>query len=638
MKLRAPCIPLITIDPYFSIWSKSTNLNYFETIHWTGRPNRLVGTAEIDGKNYVFFGSNRNYKKMKQISLEITALTTKAVFTAAGVTLTAEFTSALLPDKLDILTRPVSYLNVSYVINDGKNHNVKIKIGESNDIGVLERVDDRYVKDPLKREFCNVNGYPTIKSGNEVQKPLNASGDNILIDWGYFYISTNDKKATYNTEGLRFPLYAELVSQLNENENLLFTFAYDDIYSIEYFHKPLKSYWNNNGKTIETAITEAIDDYAVTKSLCDKFSLKLYNDAKKSGGVEYAEILSLAYRQVIAAHKVVIDENGEILFISKECFSNGCAATVDVTYPSIPMFLLYNPELVKGMLRPVYKYAESDEWTYDFAPHDVGRYPLVNGQVYGNNEYKYQMPVEECGNMLICEANIYFATGDISFAKKHVELLRTWTKYLLEFGEDPADQLCTDDFAGRLAHNCNLSLKAIMGIQAMSIIENALGNTENAKKYRAFAEEMATSWKKRAYNDDGSTRLTFDEPNSFSMKYNMVWDKIWNTGLFGQELMTEEIKHNLTTFNEYGMPLDSRADFTKSDWLVWVATMADNKNDFKKFISPMFKAYSNSETRTPLTDWYDTVSSNQVGFQHRSVQGGLFIKILCDKWLKKFKN
>ena len=638
MKLRAPCIPLITIDPYFSIWSKSTNLNYFETIHWTGRPNRLVGTAEIDGKNYVFFGYNRNYGKMKQLSLDITALSTKAIFTAAGVTLTAEFTSALLPDKLDILTRPVSYLNVSYVNNDGKNHNVKIKIGESNDIGVLDRVDDRLFEDPLKREFCNVNGYPTIKSGNEVQKPLNASGDNILIDWGYFYISTNDKTATYNTEGLKFPLYAELISQVNENQNVLFTFAYDDIYSIEYFHKPLKSYWNNNGKTIETAITEAIDDYAVTKSLCDKFSLKLYNDAKKSGGVEYAEILSLAYRQVIAAHKVVIDDNGEILFISKECFSNGCAATVDVTYPSIPMFLLYNPELVKGMLRPVYKYAESDEWTYDFAPHDVGRYPLVNGQVYGNNELKYQMPVEECGNMLICEANIYFATGDISFAKKHVELLRTWTKYLLEFGEDPADQLCTDDFAGRLAHNCNLSLKAIMGIQAMSIIENALGNTENAKKYRAFAEEMGTSWKKRAYNDDGSTRLTFDAPNSFSMKYNMVWDKIWGTGLFGQELMTEEIKHNFTTFNEYGMPLDSRADFTKSDWLVWVATMADNKNDFKKFITPMFKAYSNSETRTPLTDWYDTVSANQVGFQHRSVQGGLFIKILCDKWRKELKK
>ena len=44
-------------------------------------------------------------------------------------------------------------------------------------------------------------------------------------------------------------------------------------------------------------------------------------------------------------------------FVSKECHSNGCAATVDVSYPSIPLFLLYNPELVRGMMRPVFKFA-----------------------------------------------------------------------------------------------------------------------------------------------------------------------------------------------------------------------------------------------------------------------------------------
>ena len=55
-------------------------------------------------------------------------------------------------------------------------------------------------------------------------------------------------------------------------------------------------------------------------------------------------------RQTLAAHKLVLDENGEVLYVSKECFSNGCAVTVDVSYPSIPLFLIYNPELVKGMI------------------------------------------------------------------------------------------------------------------------------------------------------------------------------------------------------------------------------------------------------------------------------------------------
>ena len=118
----------------------------------------------------------------------------------------------------------------------------------------------------------------------------------------------------------------------------------------------------------------------------------------------------MAYRQVVAAHKLAVDENGEILWVSKECFSNGCAATVDVSYPSIPLFLLYNPELVKGMMRPIFRYAASDAWPFDFAPHDAGQFPLLNGQVYANGtDPKDQMPVEECGNMLVMMAAVCLA-------------------------------------------------------------------------------------------------------------------------------------------------------------------------------------------------------------------------------------
>ena len=177
---------------------------------------------------------------------------------------------------------------------------------------------------------------------------------------------------------------------------------------------------------------------------------------------KYAHLLQLALRQVLAAHKLVVDTHGELLYISKECFSNGCAATVDVSYPSIPLFLLYDPELVKGMMRPIFRYAESTLWPYDFAPHDVGTYPILNGQAYsGGTDPEGQMPVEECGNLLVMATAVARAEDNAAFAREHRPLLEKWAQYLLQNGLDPDDQLCTDDFAGHLAHSTICRLKRL---------------------------------------------------------------------------------------------------------------------------------------------------------------------------------
>lgn len=108
----------------------------------------------------------------------------------------------------------------------------------------------------------------------------------------------------------------------------------------------------------------------------------------KPFGKDYYDILCAALRQTVSAHKLVKDMDGNVLFLSKECGSNGCIATVDVSYPSVPLFLLYNTELIKGMMRPIVKFARMPVWKYEFAPHDAGTYPHCCGHVYGFNQDK----------------------------------------------------------------------------------------------------------------------------------------------------------------------------------------------------------------------------------------------------------
>lgn len=622
MKMRMPSIPLITVDPYFSVWTD--NINSKPTTHWTAAENNIIGYVNIDGKVYRFLGDddNRSITKLNVVSVDADAFTTTVVYESEEIRLTAEFTSPMLVTELYYASRPVSYLKLAHESLDGKAHKVSAKIYVTEEL-VLNKANEG----KAWSEYVEIDGLSCVKIGSGDQKILWRSGDDVRIDWGYCYLAAEGEAKTGNAviENL-YSIYLE--SEIEKEK--LFLFAYDDIESMVYFGENLKAYWKNDGKTIEEAIKEAAGEYDSLRSKCDAFSKKIEDDAVAKGGEKYAELLLLAYRQVMAAHKLVVDKEGNNLYISKECFSNGCAATVDVTYPSAPMYLLYNTELLKGMLRPIFRYAASEAWEYDFAPHDVGQYPLVNGQVYGNNELKWQMPVEECGNMIILVSAICKADGEFSFAEENFELLEKWSKYLIKYGKDPEHQLCTDDFAGHLAHNCNLSLKAIMGITGFADILKNLGKENEAEELLAIAKDYADSFIKNAENEDGSYRLAYDRPGTFSLKYNSVWDKIWKTGLFPESFFKSEIERYKKEALPYGVPLDSREKYTKSDWLIWVASLADNKDDFEFFSSLLWKAYDTMRTRVPMTDWYYTDTSEMVGFRHRTVQGGLFIRLMLD--------
>jgi hypothetical protein len=659
--LRPPAVPLIAHDPYFSTWSMSDQLTETPTRHWTGTDQPLAGLLRIDGSPYRFLGAGaRQSAVMKQTSREVTPTRTIYKFEQAGVELTLTFLTPALPDDLDILSRPVTYVAFAVRSTDGRLHQVALYFDAP---GLLA------ANVPEQRLTCSrarMPGLEVLRAGTAEQPVLAKSGDNLRIDWGYVYlavpqadgastlITSQRTRDQFGASG-QWPESDELdpPSQSSRYQTVLAAkfdlgsvgaapaerrvlLAYDDLFSIQYFHRNLRAWWRRNGATISDLLPAAAAEYEALAARCRRFDEELTADLVRAGGPRYAQVAILAYRQAFAAHKLVADIDNTPLLFSKENFSNGCIGTVDVTYPSAPQFLLLNPTLAKGLLTFIFEYARLPRWPWPFAPHDIGQYPLANGQVYGGGERteQNQMPVEESGNMIILAAAVAQAEGNAEYARKHWGLLTKWAEYLRDKGMDPENQLCTDDFAGHLAHNANLSLKAIVALSAYGRLASMLGMQAEAAKYQALAQDYAKKWTEMAADGD-HYRLAFDKPGTWSQKYNLVWDRILGLNLFPPEVARKEIAYYKTKQNKYGLPLDNRETYTKLDWILWTATLAERQEDFQALVDPVFDFLNESPSRVPMTDWYWTIEGKQRGFQARSVVGGVFIKMLADPALWK---
>lgn len=657
---RPPAVPLVTHDPYFSGWSFTDQLTDDWARHWTGAQFSLFGVLRVDGQPYRFMGGAVRWPGMaRQLSLEVGATRSLYTFECGPVRLAVTFTSPLLLDDLDLLARPVTYVSFDITAGDGAPHEVSLWMDISGEWAVnlpLQMVS-------WQRAASQRLDLLTIFS--EEQNLLQKAGDDRRIDWGRLYLGTEKGAAHLAVVDAarareRFaagkPVQGEdwdeqprpanswggavLAAQFDlgavnsQTRRVHLLVGYDDDYSIEYFHQPLRAWWRRDeDMTMIKVLDQAEREFVPVVKRCAAFDHQLMADAGRVGSLAYARLVSLAYRQAVAAHKLVAAPDGRPLFFSKENNSNGCIATVDITYPSAPLFLLYNPVLLKGMMEPIFDYCGSDHWSFPFAAHDVGTYPLANGQVYGGNQLKNQMPVEECGNMLILAMAICVVEGTPDYARSHWELLTRWAEYLFDHGLDPENQLCTDDFAGHLAHNVNLSAKAIVALGCYSKMARMLGDGETAEKYWQTAAAFAGEWERMA-NDGDHYRLAFDQPGTWSQKYNLVWDTLLGLNLFDPQILRKEMKFYRQKINQYGLPLDSRKNYTKSDWILWCAALAETQEMFDALVNPVYRYAHETISRVPLSDWHDTNSGRFVQFKARSVVGGYFMRLLGERLRK----
>lgn len=651
---RLPAYPLIACDPGFSIWTRSDLLTDAWPTHWTGHVRGSCLMVRVDGVAYAVMGPGIA-RKAEQRARQVLPTRTIYVMQAGAIELTVTFLNPLLPDDLDVLSRPLAYVIAGARATDGHAHAVQLYL----DIG------GEWATDTSDQEVVwarpRVKGIECQKIGTASQRVLARSGDNIRTDWGHCWLAVaadgrsssavqpdaqmragwaatgtlpeDDDQHMPRPANAAYPKMGAAIDLGQVSATTIegsFIVAYEDIWALEFMQRRIRPYWQRDGRDFASMLKDALVRQEELRVRCAAFDHDLLTRCEAAGGAAYRDLCAASYRQAIAAHKLGADFDGSPLFFSKENFSNGCIATVDVTYPSAPLFLMVNPTLLEGMVTPVLQYAASPRWKFAFAPHDLGCFPLANGQVYGGGEAteRDQMPVEECGNMLLLIAAICQARSTATYAASHWKLVAQWAAYLIDKGLDPDNQLCTDDFTGHLAHNTNLSIKAILGIGAAAKLAGQLGHVAEATAWRAAAERMATQWISMA-NDGEHYRLTFDGAGTWSQKYNLVWDRLLGLDLFPASVAQREIASYRTRINRYGLPLDSRRTYTKNDWILWTAAMAERDDDFQALLAPVMRWLAEAPDRNPLSDWYDTLSGKQEGFQARSVVGGMFMRALA---------
>ncbi|SLM41031.1 Domain of unknown function DUF1793 [Lasallia pustulata] len=252
------------------------------------------------------------------------------------------------------------------------------------------------------------------------------------------------------------------------------------------------------------------------------------------------------------------------------------------------------------------------------------------------------------------------STKGLKQAQKWVEktysLWKQWTGYLVDFALEPHTQLSTDDFAGWLALQTNLALKGIIGIKAMSKIAEVMDNKEDAKYYRNISETYITKWEEFAISRDGThAKLAYNWYGSWTTLYNLYADSLLCFHLEESTLplptlasdgpqkplkpghgskggfvphhiykIESDWYHNVR--QKYGLPLDSRHLYTKTDWEFFAAAVA-SKDVRGEILDSVALWVNETCTDRPFTDLHMTEGEGGFpgpNFFARPVVGGHF--------------
>ncbi|KAL8842910.1 MAG: hypothetical protein Q9170_000314 [Blastenia crenularia] len=360
----------------------------------------------------------------------------------------------------------------------------------------------------------------------------------------------------------------------------------------------------------------------------------------------YYSIVALSARQIMGAYTLAIPPSligsnvssnaTEPLMFQKEISSNGNVNTVDVMYPAMPFFLYANPDLLRYNLEPLYQNQEGGFYPNEYSMHDLGsHYPNATGHVEGDDEY---MPVEESGNMILLSYAYYIFTSDTTYLRLHYPKLRQYASYLIAFSLTPGNQLSTDDFAGQLVNQTNLAIKGIVGIAAMSSIAALVNDPASASNYSTAADSFYSQWTSYAINPEGThTLLSYQWRSSYSLLYNIYPALLLNLSIIPSSLYEMQSAFYPSVSQIFGVPLDNRHSYTKSDESLWTAATCAPETR-RLFVNGLGYWLNVTSTDRAFSDLFETVgeggypvSPAPVFFIARPVVGGHFSLLALEK-------
>lgn len=335
---RPPSVPLVTFDPYLSIWSAADHLTDRPTQHWTARTQSLVSLIRVDGTAYRLMGNEPDATPaLPQTGLQVTPTRSIYEFQSDKIHVTLTFMRPALPDDLDAMALPLSYLTWAVRSVDGKDHAVSLYDSTSSQL-VVNNNDE-----PVQWQREKAGNLTALRVGTVEQDVLGSSGDDHRINWGYAYAAaaSAQARAAIGADNVLLNAFvakgalpegddARMPRAVSDEQPVLaFVFdlgkvsaapvvrqvmvAYDEIFAINYFGRKLLPYWRRNGATVEQMLEKAARDYPQLARRCEEFDGKLTADATKAGGAKYAQMCALAYRQCACACGLAADANKQPL-------------------------------------------------------------------------------------------------------------------------------------------------------------------------------------------------------------------------------------------------------------------------------------------------------------------------------------